>query len=490
MSGGETTHLVQQLVELLAVVSTCTDEGTAAQAAVERAAATLEAEVAALVSGDRVIASVGFGRADLPDDALREVVRGERSELEVPGIGTCSAASAALHRGAQSHLVLARWGGGFTVAERNLLRGMARIVDLTLAMLRTVETERRQRLLMNELYTVQRAISRRIGLEDVLEMIVQSTQELVGGGRDTAALWLLASDGEEAVRAFSVEGTDAPRSENRLPVTGANAVGRSVLGEHLVTVPEDGGAVVRSPTDGDTRRSMATPVYESGRTAGALEIVRERDRAFDAVDREALLAFAEHVSLAMTDAKTPDDMYRAFHDPLTGLPSRALFMDQLRQCLRQVTTERSRVALLFIDLDLFKQVNDSFGHAVGDLLLVQVTERLRAQLRQEDIAARFGGDEFVALLQGISGLPQVDEIARRISAAIEEPFDLAGRRIRIGSSIGVAVADRDEQDAEDLVHRADTAMYRAKRNGRNRVEVHEHRPMIDPSTAALGGRAS
>jgi diguanylate cyclase (GGDEF)-like protein len=173
------------------------------------------------------------------------------------------------------------------------------------------------------------------------------------------------------------------------------------------------------------------------------------------------------VSLALTDANTVDRMSHAFRDSLTGLASRGLFLDRLRQRLTRVDGDGSaQVALLFLDLDRFKIVNDTLGHAAGDSLLVITANRLTSQLRESDIAARFGGDEFVIMLSGVSTKTVAAGVAQRILRVLDEAMTIAGQQLRVSASIGIALHNPDVTDAADLIRRADIAMYQAKRNGR------------------------
>ena len=154
---------------------------------------------------------------------------------------------------------------------------------------------------------------------------------------------------------------------------------------------------------------------------------------------------------------------RALHDPLTGLPNRTLFVDRLGHALERTRRRRGRkVAVLFMDLDGFKVVNDSLGHEVGDLLLTVVAQRLRRCLRPEDTLARFGGDEFVVLLEEVERPQGSILVAERIAEELRRPFAVEGRELFASASIGIAVGDVRTKTSEDLLRDADTAMYRAK----------------------------
>jgi diguanylate cyclase (GGDEF)-like protein/PAS domain S-box-containing protein len=163
-------------------------------------------------------------------------------------------------------------------------------------------------------------------------------------------------------------------------------------------------------------------------------------------------------------------VHRASHDSLTGLPNRTHFLDRLRTALSNSARQDS-LAVLFIDLDDFKTVNDTFGHAAGDSVLLDVTTRLTSCLRPGDLASRLSGDEFAVLLEGIEPGGEAARVSERLLAAIAEPFLVVRESMRLHASIGVAVGGMGVEDAEDLLHRADLAMYSAKGNGKNRVEV-------------------
>jgi len=161
--------------------------------------------------------------------------------------------------------------------------------------------------------------------------------------------------------------------------------------------------------------------------------------------------------------------YQGLHDHLTGLPNRILFMDRLEHALSLADRDPRLSAVLFVDLDNFKVVNDSLGHEAGDDLLVQVAERLGASVRAEDTVARFGGDEFGILLEGVPGARYVTDVAERIIERLRKTFILEGRELIITSSIGIVLAASSRDPARELLRKADLAMYEAKREGKVRL---------------------
>jgi diguanylate cyclase (GGDEF)-like protein len=157
------------------------------------------------------------------------------------------------------------------------------------------------------------------------------------------------------------------------------------------------------------------------------------------------------------------------HDALTGLPNRALFIDRTKQAISE-RRQDGPIAALFIDLDGFKPINDTYGHAVGDALLRAVSARLLESMRPGDYVSRFGGDEFLVLCKGLRHAPDALAVADRIQKYIAEPFEVDGKFLSVGTSIGVALVDDNANHAEALIHNADLAMYRAKQCGRGRIE--------------------
>ncbi len=175
------------------------------------------------------------------------------------------------------------------------------------------------------------------------------------------------------------------------------------------------------------------------------------------------------------------DHFLAYHDSLTGLPNRALVLRLLEQALAHCARSGRRLAVLFIDLDHFKLVNDTLGHQLGDLLLATVAERLRASVRKSDVVARLSGDEFTVIETDLVDSRPARALARTLVRALGRPFMLKGRDVQVGASVGISIYPDDGTSPEELLQRADLAMYRAKEQGRNRYCFYEAQQTGDPS---------
>jgi len=175
--------------------------------------------------------------------------------------------------------------------------------------------------------------------------------------------------------------------------------------------------------------------------------------------------------------------HQAFHDPLTGLANRALFLDRVEHALARARRDGSTVAVMFVDLDEFKSVNDTWGHAIGDVLLTEVANRLRRTCRLADTVARLGGDEFAILLEDVD-TTAADHLARRINQALREDHLLGNCHVAVGASIGIALstADSEVDTPEGLLRRADAAMYLAKNEGK---DGHQTSPQSDQGQARV-----
>jgi diguanylate cyclase (GGDEF)-like protein/PAS domain S-box-containing protein len=221
----------------------------------------------------------------------------------------------------------------------------------------------------------------------------------------------------------------------------------------------------------DAQSGMSIVIEGRSGPFGVLGLHCTRVREFSGIDVDFAQTLANVLGDALDRQLTEDDIrHRALHDPLTGLPNRTLFMDRLGQAVQRLRRLQSRAAILFLDVDRFKLVNDSLGHGVGDELLAAAAPRLNQTVRASDTVARFGADEFGILLEDIGGEHDAIEMAQRIAAVFTRPFVLDGSEHFVTTSIGIALAVGGERP-EDLIRDADAAMHRAKERGGARYEL-------------------
>ena len=192
---------------------------------------------------------------------------------------------------------------------------------------------------------------------------------------------------------------------------------------------------------------------------------------------EAYVIFDTDISKSVEDeaklkSQSLELRHLAHHDNLTGLPNRTLFKDRLAQAIISAKRRKTRFALLFIDLDQFKKINDTLGHHIGDKVLVEVALRLQNRIREEDTIARLGGDEFTIILKDLRSLQDVSNIAQKIVDDMREPISILGHILYISSSIGISLYPQDSSSEDDLIKFADTAMYKAKDEGRNNFQFY------------------
>jgi diguanylate cyclase (GGDEF)-like protein len=182
----------------------------------------------------------------------------------------------------------------------------------------------------------------------------------------------------------------------------------------------------------------------------------------------------ENASLRAAERERMDELaHQAFHDPLTKLPNRVLFTDRLEHALARTQRREESVAVLFLDLDIFKHVNDTLGHEAGDQLLIAVAKRLESCLRPEDSIARLGGDEFTILLEDVADSGEAVRVADRIAETLRTPFLLEGKEVAVTTSVGIALSAPEQTSPVELLRNADAAMYEAKRQGKNRHELYD-----------------
>ncbi|MCA9736594.1 MAG: EAL domain-containing protein [Gemmatimonadota bacterium] len=274
-------------------------------------------------------------------------------------------------------------------------------------------------------------------------LVIDGDGTVVRWNRRFEALWRMGAD--EIVR----DGTELIR----------------VLGQRLVRAQELEMAVRQAVRDSS---ELVTAVLEL-RDGRFLQLTSRAQSGLPHQGLGRVWSFHD-----LTEIKQAEKTIRhfAYHDALTGLPNRALFEDRLSVALTRARRTGTVFALLFIDLDRFKNVNDTLGHSAGDQLLREVALRLQEHGRSGDVLARFGGDEFVFLLQNIRSADNARRVAERLLESMRPQFELEGRRLHVTASIGVAMYPTDGQDRETLLRKADAALYSAKDRGRNTLDLY------------------
>ncbi len=433
--------VVQQLAEFLGALSEVSDVPNAYRIATMRAARALDAEMVAVLRGGTVAAAIGFPAGQAPERDLVAVVSGEQATVDVPGCGACRTIFAPVASEPAEYLVVARGGpDGFTVEEASLVRGMARVLELHVHMVQSLAAERRQaarnselvdslserQRLLEHLSAIQRAIARRAPLPRVLNMITVGAHEMLG--EDGVGLWLLDSDEPDML---------VMTSEIGLPKQVARRLSRATVAEAGRWVrPSSTTSCRRPPTR--VRSCWRYRCTTAARSSVPLRWRRTAATASTSSGTRTSCMRSPSTPASPSRTRRPSKRStRPVHDQVTGLVSRSPFMEQLQRGLSVAGRAGDRLGLLFVDLDGFKLVNDSLGHAAGDAVLAEVGARLRACIRNTDTVARLGGDEFGVLMAGFETDDEVIAVADRILDQISRPFDLTGQDVFIGASVGV-----------------------------------------------------
>jgi len=468
-TSADSSWATSQLVEFLGVLSEQPDEANARRAAVERVLESLDAEVGILVGASRTPVVIGLRPGDDPAPLIAAARVGATS-VHIAGLGRCRSALAAFDIGDDAaRLFVARAGSDdFCPDETLLLRGMAWVLDLALRPLRVATALHERQRVLEHLAQVQRAIANRVPLPEVFDKVTESALSLLGS--DLAILHLADRD-ELAI--VSVSAT----SEAHLPPPWVLRVSSGIAQEvyqrddfvRTEVYPKARSMVPELGALG-ARAAIGAPVRENGTVVGSLVVYSFEDgHTFAPAQEQALLTFADQISVALSDAKTLATAQHAVRDPVVGLPTRIVFLERLERAL----AAGKGVHVLFLDLDRFKLVNDTLGHAAGDDLLRQVGRRLKERLRGEDFLARFGGDEYAVLMENASDAA-VRQSGEEILSAFQEPYLVASEQVVVGGSIGVA-SGRGATTASEILRDADTAMYRSKHAGGGRIVVFEPR---------------
>ena len=376
---------------------------------------------------------------------------------------------------------------GYLIEKEIRLRRVARLLFdermLTVALSNRLKE-------ISALLDAGRAVNSALELDQVLGAILRGSMDLLPA--ISGSIMLL--DGEELVVAAASgrEGTLGRRMSIGDGIAGHVARTRQAM---LIN-----GEVSSSVFPGYVARegnvphsSMCTPLIERGELLGVLSVAAEAGQEFSEYHLRAVSLFAEHAATAIAKArlyeahrKHADELaYRAAHDSLTGLPNRTVLESRVRDDL---AAGRS-FSLLFVDLDGFKEVNDTFGHQVGDLLLQAAAERIRRSVSSDDLPARLGGDEFAIALASVTNTEVALDIASRVLSALSEPFSVDNHWLHISGSLGIAMSGVHGEDFTVLLRCADRALYAAKGAGKNCSAVLDavtYEPRVVPTVMAAG----
>jgi diguanylate cyclase (GGDEF)-like protein len=320
------------------------------------------------------------------------------------------------------------------------------------------------------LYGIGKTVASVLDLDVLMTRVVEAAM-YVTGARQTSLYLLDEETGR--LQLGAIQAVDDERTG-----TDAVCVREAVASRQAVSL-----RVPQAGEDKPARLVLAVPLRVRDKSIGALAAAKPDDgKPLSDHDQYLLSALGDFAAVAIDNARLYEATQRelserkkaeetirqmAFHDTLTGLPNRALFNDRLGVALAHARRHKHRVAVMLLDLDHFKEVNDTLGHSVGDQLLKAVGDRLFSLLRESDTVSRMGGDEFLLLLPEMADPAHASSAAERILQSIRQPFVLESHTIHITTSLGIAIYPDDGTDGDTLVKKADLAMYRVKEEGRD-----------------------
>ncbi len=357
--------------------------------------------------------------------------------------------------------------------ERRLLAAYARHAASALSAAASLESARRDRDTASSLLVLARALSELTTQSEVMTALSDVVPTVIGC--DHVWVWLWDEEGKRLRLGSTTAPSDIGLAEEILAedVPGLGDMAMSPRAWILEAESEDGVILDHLQATG-TKWCAVVPIQARGDflgviSAGFVRAVEEVDHQ-SVVDR--MHGLAAQAGVALDNARLLERIQaQAFRDPMTGLPNRPLIEDRSEHALRMASRSGHHVGLLFVDLDRFKVVNDTLGHAAGDQIICQVADRIQSRLRAADTLARLGGDEFVILLADIEGGDDASAAADRIVQSLREPLDFDGRNLFVSCSVGVAVSPEDGESYHELLQHADSAMYEAKAQGKNTFET-------------------
>lgn len=404
-------------------------------------------------------------------------------------------------------IVRGPWNDGLSADQVRFVTAARPLIASLVGTLLDSQRRQRQRDQFHSLSTVTAALTRGQELAAASPAIMTALAK--ASGFDWVVLTLVSDDIERVLLRVGNNARHAETETMAISLDGELLRGRAlVTARHLaqtrrpVLYATVSDAEHEHPLSAEMQRYMerahvlstATfPLFSGERLLGTINFAASAPHGFEPDEVAFLTQLCEQAAMAIECLHLHHELRNAnaaleraaTHDALTGLPNRSLFIDRLQQAVRCAERDAGAVAVLFLDLDDFKLVNDSFGHDVGDRLLQAVAERLRSHLRPDDLAARLGGDEFTVLLEGGSGETRAAQVADRLQAAVRQPFEIAGRRVQVNVSIGVGCDSTGRLGAEGLLREADLAMYRAKAQSKAQAKRLDQRSIDGSSAPAI-----
>ncbi|MEM0954880.1 MAG: EAL domain-containing protein [Pseudomonadota bacterium] len=323
---------------------------------------------------------------------------------------------------------------------------------------------------------IDQLVLSRVKKEDIVRVVLEKTHRvlpadyiamaLLDGGAGRADVFRLAEGFAGELLVTDVRMTDSELAE-------LHDTGHALIDTVCGTLPT---YLAASHFPQDCSYELL-PILHEGDVAALILIGHRHSPALNCEHMSLATSYASHISVALANAQWEQKLFRQAHyDALTGLPNRLAFLDRLQQSVVRSAREAGTLGIMFVDLDNFKLVNDSLGHAVGDEYIKAIAERFKACLRADDSVSRLGGDEFVITAMGAGDhdltVASVSQIAGRILAAASESVSIQGHELRCSASIGIAIYPRDGDDPETLLRSADTAMYHAKNLGKSTFQFY------------------
>jgi diguanylate cyclase (GGDEF)-like protein len=362
----------------------------------------------------------------------------------------------------------------FFPAERRLLEAYAATAAAALNVATALEEARRDNETARALLALASSLAEARTVESVAERLATAVPPVVHAERASVLVW---DDVREELVYRGISGVD-PKIASAMRGVRLHASSTPEL-QHMRRSPQAmiidmetaSPALRHALRTANVERVCIVPLVARGEFCGVVTVPIATTGVLSPYLWERLQGVADQGATALQNAQLVERIrHDALHDGLTGVPNRMLFEDRLRHALAAARREGKRVGVLFIDLDDFKKVNDTYGHACGDELLRQLAARLQGATRAADTVARLGGDEFVILLAEVDGVDDATAVARKTLALLGTPYHINGWTLDVSASIGVTVT-RPNDDVDSVLSHADGAMYRAKAAGRNRVEI-------------------